>query len=203
MDEENLVKLTTDEIIEKFPTWTMKEVCDFENKNEARFDVKYANKEHNQETDWGKSEMAFPNSTLRELANNTFDYFMDGQYEMWIKNPQLFEEDKSTISKEFIPYIMALTVDNIREGELPLYFKFVNGCFVIGIDNELNLNQCKEFYEKFYHLIDGFDWVEYDRSSIPDDEDEEIEYLEKIQKEFDLKMKSKLGDRYINGNKIS
>ena len=65
------------------------------------------------------------------------------------------------------------------------------------------MNQCKKFYEKFYHLIDGYDWVEYDGSSVPDDEDEAMQYLEKIQEEFDLKMKSKLGDRYINGNGIS
>jgi len=179
MDEENLVKLTTDEIIEKFPIWTMKEVCDFENKNEPRFDVKYVNKAHNQETDWGKSEMIFPDSTLRELANNTFDYFMDGQYEMWIKNPQLFDEGKSTISKEFIPYIMALTVDNISEGELPLYFKFVNGCFVIGVDNELNLNQCKKLgkeddVEKLEEI-----WKEVQSIGIP----EEAQEFMKSQKE--------------------
>ena len=179
----------------------MKEVHDFEERDEQpRFDVKYVNKGANEITIWGDAEMIFPDSTLRELTNNTYDYLSE-DYEMWIKDPQLFDDESPKISDEFIPYIMALTVHNMSEDELPLSFRIVNGCFVIGRDNDSGFKDAKEFYEKFYHLIFGFNYGDSDAELIPEGELEAEEYIEQKHREFDEKMKSKLGDRYLPGNK--
>ena len=56
----------------------------------------------------------------------------------------------------------------------------------------------KNFLRNFYHLATGFN---YDTDTgIPDDETEAEMYLNRLQEEFDEKMKSKLGDNYLPGN---
>lgn len=176
----------------------MKEVHEFEKDEQPHFDIRYVNIGTNEKTVWGGSEMFFPDSTLSELANNTFDYLMDS-YEMWIKDPQLYD-DKPTLSEKFIPYIMALTVDNMVEEEMPLSFKIVNDCFVISGDKDATFKQTKQFFEKFYHLIFGFNYADSDANLIPEDEIESEQYIDQKIVEFDKKMKNMLGDKYISGN---
>jgi len=69
---------------------------------------------------------------------------------------------------------------------------------VVSIDTKTDVIDCKEFFEEFYHLATGFN---YDiDTGIPDDETEAEIYLTRLQEEFDEKMKSKLGGKYLPGN---
>ncbi|WP_316505087.1 hypothetical protein [Nitrosopumilus sp.] len=82
--------------------------------------------------------------------------------------------------------------------EICLNFKIENDCMAMSIDAEADIIDCKEFFEEFYHLATGFN---YDiDTGIPSDEIEAEMYLERLQEEFDEKMKSKLGDSYLPGN---
>jgi len=192
---------TTREIIDKFsPMWTVKETYECEQKNgEPHFDVKYVH-EDDKKTIWGDRKMEYPNSTLRELWNNSYDCLYD-HYEIWIKDVPLLENDPPSITDDHVRYAMSMTVEDMTEDELALKFRMVNGYFVMVGDYHSDFKSTKEFYEKFYHLIFGFNFVDSDVDKIPEDEADSEEYLEKVQNEFDNRMKEKLGDRYLYGNK--
>jgi hypothetical protein len=191
----------TREIIKKYtPMWTVKETFEYEQKHgEPRFDVKYAH-ENDEKTIWGDRKMEFPNSTLRELWNNTYDY-LDDHYEMWIKDTPLLEHDPPTIMDDHVRYALSMTVEDMTEDESALKFRMVNGYLIIASDDEANINDTKEFYEEFYHLIFGFNFHGDHLNHIPEVETESEDYFEKTHDEFDKRMKEKLGDRYISGNK--
>ena len=142
--------------------------------------------------------MEFPNSTLRELWHNTFDSIND-HYEMWIKDVPFLEHDSPTITDDHVRFALSMTVEDLREVELALKFRMVNGYLVIVGDYHSNVTKTKKFYEEFYHLIFGINFG--DPINIPEDEEEAEKYIEKALDEFDKRMKEKLGDRYISGNK--
>ncbi len=190
---------TTRDLIKKYsPMWTVKETYEYEQKHsEPQFDVKYAH-EHDKKTVWGDKKMEFTNSTLRELWNNTYDCIYE-HYEMWIKDVSVFENDPPSITDDHVRYAMSMTVENMTEDELPLKFRVVNGYLVIVGDYHSGLTETKEFYEEFYHLVFGFNFDV--PSNIPEDEEEAEVFIGKVHDEFNKRMKEKLGDRYISGNK--
>lgn len=188
-------------IIDKFqPMWTCKECFDYQQKFQPKFDVKYV-QEDNYKTVWGDAEMEFLDSTLDELRNNTYDCLSEG-YEMWIKENPKFENDLPSISEDNIRYALSNVVENMTEDEIALKFRLVNNHLIISLDPDADLKMAKSFYEQFYHLIYGWDYVDNDSlSKIPNDESKAEEYFDLNQKKFDEKMIEKLGDRYVPGNK--
>lgn len=193
--------VATRQIIAKYsPMWTVKETFDYEQKHgEPLFDVKYAHGD-DEKTVWGDRKMKYPNSTLRELWNNTYDC-LDSHYEMWIKDVSKHENDQPSITDDHVRYALSMTVEDMFEDEWALKFRMVNGCLVIGVDSNADFKATKEFYEEFYHLIHGFDFAGDHLDDVPEDEDESNQYFIKLQDDFDQKMKAKLGDRYIPANK--
>lgn len=184
---------TTRKLIEKFsPMWTNKEIWEFEQLNEnLRFDLAYAEPEKFRVESW-KSKLAYPDSDIRDVVVRTFNNFQDGN-ECWIAN-----KGQGRIDKKFIPYLMAVMADIMIEEEICLNFRIEHDCLVVSIDNTADVIDCKEFFEEFYHLATGFN---YDiDTGIPDDETEAEIYLTRLQEEFDQKMKSLLGDKYLPGN---
>ena len=188
-----LDKLTST-VIEKYsPMWTNKQVWEYEQSHEEiKFDVVYV-ESGNKEISW-KSKLAHLDSDIREIIVSTFEYLIDG-YELWIKNaknnPRKLEEQ--------IPYLLAVIVDTMIDEEVCLKFREENSCLIVSIDTHTDVIDCKEFFEKFYHLATGFNYnVD---TGIPDDETEAGIYLIRLQEEFDEKMKMQLGDKYMPGNK--
>ncbi|WP_255458354.1 hypothetical protein [Nitrosarchaeum sp. AC2] len=93
---------------------------------------------------------------------------------------------------------MAVLVDTMIDEEICLKFREENNYLVVSVDSQTDVIDCKEFFEEFYHLATGFN---YDvNTGIPDDETEAEMYLTRLQEEFDLKMKEKLGEKYLPGN---
>lgn len=181
-------------LIEKYsPMWTNKQVWEYEQINEEiKFDTTYE-KPRNKEISW-KSKLSHPNSNIRELIVDTFEYLVDG-YELWIKNTN---DKQSKLDEISIKYLMAVIVDTMIDEEICLKFRVENDCLAVSIDSKADVIDCKEFFEEFYHLATGFN---YDiNTGIPEDETEADIYLTRLQEEFDDKMKAKLGDKYLPGN---
>mgnify|MGYP003341402932 FL=1 len=191
----------TKSIIKKYsPMWTVKETYEYEQKyGEPHFDVKYVH-EQDEKTIWGNKKLEFSNMTLRELWNNTYDNLY-GRYEMWIKDVPIFENDPPSITDDHIRYALSMTVEDMVEDEQELKFRQSGGWLVIACVHTNNLKQAKKFYEEFYHFIVGFGFKGNLLNNLPESESESDEYLEKLSDEFYKKMKRKLGDRYIPGNK--
>lgn len=125
-----------------------KEIEEFEEYDEPRFDVKIVQKD-DEETIWGDKNEEYFSITLRQLANDIFDKLYGG-YEIWIKDPQLSEKESPTISEKYIPYIMSLEADNMFEDGVPLTFRLLEGRFVIGLDNEEPFSEnALKFFRKF------------------------------------------------------
>ena len=184
---------TTKKIIEKFlPMWTNKQIWEFEQINEdLRFDLLYTNSESPKQEEWN-SKRGYPNSSIRDVTVKTFDHFADG-YELWIVN-----NNQNKIKSEFIPYVMAVMADIMIDEEICLNFDIKDEYLIVSVDTDADVIDCKEFFENFYHLATGFN---YDADTgIPNDENEAEIYLNRLQEEFDEKMKSKLGDKYLPGN---
>ena len=140
----------------------------------------------------GIQRKSYPNSNLRDITVKTFDHFADG-YELWIAN-----RSQNKIENKFVPYVMAVMADIMIDEEICLNFAIKEGCLIISMDTAADVIDCKEFFENFYHLATGFN---YDvDTGIPNDETEAEMYLNRLQEEFDEKMKSKLGDKYLPGN---
>ena len=93
---------------------------------------------------------------------------------------------------------MAVIVDTMIDEEICLKFREDSNCLIISIDTQTDVIDCKEFFEKFYHLATGFNYNV--NTGIPDDETEAEIYLARLQEEFDEKMKIHLGDKYLPGN---
>ena len=172
--------------------WTNKQIWEFEQSNEnLRFDLVYVEPTQFTTESW-KTKFAYPNSEIRETIVSTFDNLSEGK-ELWIAN-----NAKGSLEKQYFAYIMAIMADTMIDEEIPLNFHEEENCLVVSIDDNADIIDCKEFFEEFYHLATGFN---YDvDTGIPEDETEAEMYLTRLQEEFDEKMKSKLGDKYLPGN---
>ena len=131
-------------------------------------------------------------SRTNHIAIKKFDELLEG-YELRIT------KNKDTgIDEQYIPYIMAVLTDIMIDEEVCLNFRVEDNCLVTSIDKDADVIDCKEFFEEFYHLATGFNYNA--DTGIPDDETEAELYLTRLQDEFDERMKSKLGDKYLPGN---
>lgn len=184
---------TTRALIAKHsPMWTNKQIWEFDQLNEdLRFDAMYVKPQNYDESLW-KSKSAYPDSEIRDMVVRTFDHMIDGE-ELWISNV-----NNQKIEQKHVPYLMAVMADLMIEEEICMNFRIENDCFVVSIDSDADVIDCKEFFEEFYHLATGFN---YDTDTgIPQDETEAEIYLTRLQDEFDEKMKGILGDNYLPGN---
>ena len=184
----------TRQLIAEFsPMWTNKQVWEFEQTNEnLKFDLAYLEPGDKFESISWNSKYAFLGSEVRDTVVKTFDYLYDG-LELWITI-----KNEDGLKEQYFPYLMAVLVDVMIDEEICLNFKQSNNCLIVSIDTKADVIDCKEFFEAFYHLATGFN---YDiDTGIPTDETEAEMYLKRLQEEFDEKMKTKLGDRYLPGN---
>ena len=184
---------TTRDLISKFsPMWTNKQIWEFDQLNEElSFDVLYAESGKYDSSLW-KSKNAHPDSYIRDVVVRTFDNLLDNE-QLWIAN-----KGEIRLDEQHIAYLMAVITDVMIEEEVCLNFRIDKDCLVVSIDRDADVIDCKEFFEEFYHLATGFN---YDTNTgIPDDETEAEMYLTRLQEEFDEKMKSKLGDKYLPAN---
>jgi len=184
---------TTRDLISKFsPMWTNKQIWEFDQLNEElSFDVLYAESGKYDSSLW-KSKNAHPDSYIRDVVVRTFDNLLDNE-QLWIAN-----KGEIRLDEQHIAYLMAVITDVMIEEEVCLNFRIDEDCLVVSIDRDADVIDCKEFFEEFYHLATGFN---YDTDTgIPDDETEAEMYLTRLQEEFDEKMKSKLGDKYLPAN---
>ena len=170
--------------------WTNNQVWKYEQTHEEiKLDLAFV--EHNNKISW-ESKLAYPNSDIREIIVNKFEYLADG-YELWVKHK--LNQNLENIS---IPYVMAVIVDIMIDEEICLKFREDIDCLVVSVDSQADVIDCKEFFEEFYHLATGFNYNV--NTGIPDDQTEAEIYLTRLQEEFDEKMKRKLGDNYLPGN---
>jgi len=184
---------STRELITKFsPMWTNKQIWEFDQLNEElSFDILYVEPGNYNESLW-KSKNAHPDSYIRDVIVRTFDNLLDDE-QLWIASKSQIKLDE-----QHIAYLMAVITDVMIEEEVCLNFEINEGCLVVSIDRNADVIDCKEFFEEFYHLATGFN---YDTDTgIPEDETEAEMYLTRLQEEFDEKMKSNLGDKYLPGN---
>ena len=184
---------TTRDLISKFsPMWTNKQIWEFDQLNEElSFDVLYAESGKYDSSLW-KSKNAHPDSYIRDVIVRTFDNLLDNE-QLWIAN-----KGEIRLDEQHIAYLMAVITDVMIEEEVCLNFRIDEDCLVVSIDRDADVIDCKEFFEEFYHLATGFN---YDTNTgIPEDETEAEMYLTRLQEEFDEKMKSKLGDKYLPAN---
>ena len=184
---------TTRDLISKFsPMWTNKQIWEFDQLNEElSFDVLYAEPGKYDSSLW-KSKNAHPDSYIRDVIVRTFDNLLDNE-QLWIAN-----KGEIRLDEQHIAYLMAVITDVMIEEEVCLNFRIDEDCLVVSIDRDADVIDCKEFFEEFYHLATGFN---YDTDTgIPEDETEAEMYLTRLQEEFDEKMKSKLGDKYLPAN---
>ena len=183
----------TRDVISKFsPMWTNKQIWEFDQLNEElSFDVLYAEPGKYDSSLW-ESKNAHPDSYIRDVIVRTFDNLLDNE-QLWIAN-----KGEIRLDEQHIAYLMAVITDVMIEEEVCLNFRIDEDCLVVSIDRDADVIDCKEFFEEFYHLATGFN---YDTNTgIPDDETEAEMYLTRLQEEFDEKMKSKLGDKYLPAN---
>ena len=184
----------TKNTIEKFsPMWTNKQLWEFEQTHEdLDFDMTYVKPSSMEKATIWSSKKTNTNSDIRDVAVKKFDYLLEG-HELWIaKNKDM------GLDEQYIPYIMAVLTDIMIDEEVCLNFRIEDNCLVTSIDNDADVIDCKEFFEEFYHLATGFNYSI--DTGIPDDETEAELYLTRLQEEFDERMKSKLGDKYLPGN---
>ena len=184
---------TTRDLISKFsPMWTNKQIWEFDQLNEElSFDVLYAEPGKYDSSLW-ESKNAHPDSYIRDVIVRTFDNLLDNE-QLWIAN-----KGEIKLDEQHIAYLMAVITDVMIEEEVCLNFRIDKDCLVVSIDRDADVIDCKEFFEEFYHLATGFN---YDTNTgIPEDETEAEMYLTRLQEEFDEKMKSKLGDKYLPAN---
>ena len=183
----------TRDLISKYsPMWTNKQIWEFDQLNEElSFDVLYAESGKYDSSLW-KSKNAHPDSYIRDVIVRTFDNLLDNE-QLWIAN-----KGEIRLDEQHIAYLMAVITDVMIEEEVCLNFRIDKDCLVVSIDRDADVIDCKEFFEEFYHLATGFNYNT--DTGIPDDETEAEMYLTRLQEEFDEKMKSKLGDKYLPAN---
>ena len=182
----------TRNLITKFsPMWTNKQIWEYEQVHEnLRFDMAYVGPNNIVES-WN-SKYCYPDSDVRDVSIRTFEHLLDGD-ELWMA-----DKNQGRLEEKSVPYLMAVLVDIMVEEEICLNFKITDNCLVVSIDNDVDVIDCKEFFEAFYHLATGFNFTT--DTGIPDDETEAEMYLTRLQEEFDENMKNKLGDAYLPGN---
>ncbi len=182
----------TRNMITKFsPMWTNKQVWEYEQVHEnLRFDIVYV-KPNSVAESW-TSKYGYPDSDVRDVSIRTFERLLDGN-ELWIA-----DKNRGVLEENSVPYLMAVMVDIMIEEEVCLNFRIANNCLVVSIDSNVDVIDCKEFFEAFYHLATGFNFIT--DTGIPEDETEAEMYLTRLQEEFDENMKNKLGDAYLPGN---
>lgn len=172
--------------------WTNKQIWEFEQLNvELTFDVAYADVNNFTAESW-KSKYGYPDSNIRDVTVRTFDHLLENE-ELWISN-----KDQGKLDEEYAAYVMAVLVDIMIEEEVCLNFRLENTCLVVSIDRDVDVIDCKEFFEEFYHLATGFNFDT--DTGVPDDQTEAEMYLMRLQEEFDERMKNKLGEKYLPGN---
>ena len=183
----------TRDLISKYsPMWTNKQIWEFDQLNEElSFDVLYAESGKYDSSLW-KSKNAHPDSYIRDVIVRTFDNLLDNE-QLWIAN-----KGEIRLDEQHIAYLMAVITDVMIEEEVCLNFRIDEDCLVVSIDRDADVIDCIEFFEEFYHLATGFNYNT--DTGIPDDETEAEMYLTRLQEEFDEKMKSKLGDKYLPAN---
>ncbi len=142
--DKNTIKL-----IERYkPMLTSKEIEEFDEFDEPRFDVRIVQR-NNEKTIWGDTKEEFFGKTLRELSLEIYD-FLDEEYEIWIKDPHLFENEPAKVSEKYIRYIMSLEADNFFEDFTPLKFRLLDGYFVMSLDKEnISTKYAQKFFGKF------------------------------------------------------
>ena len=184
-------QLTRKLIEEASPMWTNKQIWEYDQLNEnLTFDLLYVEPGNYKVESW-KSKSTYNDSEIRGVIVRTFDHFLNGD-ELWIKN-----KGENKLDKQYVPYLIAVIVDVMLEEEVCLNFR-KDDYLIVSIDSKADVIDCKEFFEEFYHLATGFN---YDvDTGIPKDETEAEMYLTRLQEEFDEKMKTKLGDKYLPGN---
>src|SRR3989344_4347227 len=138
----------TEILIEKYsPMWTNKQVWEYEQiHEEIKFDLVYV-ESGNKEISW-KSKLAHLDSNIRETIVSTFEYLIDN-YELWITNTK---NNQRKLDEQLIPYLMAVIVDTMIDEEICLKFREDNNCLIVAVDSHADVIDCKEFFEKFYHL---------------------------------------------------
>ena len=172
--------------------WTNKQVWEFEQINEnLRFDLLYTDSENPKPDQWD-SKKSYLDSDFRDAVVKTFDHLAEG-YELWIANKK-----QKNLESQFVPYIMAIMADIMIDEEICLNFAIKGNCLTVSVDANADVIDCKEFFEDFYHLATGFNYNT--DTGIPNDETEAELYLTRLQDEFDEKMKSKMGNKYLPGN---
>ena len=137
------------QFLDKHSPMTMKELEDFElKKGSPKFDVFFKHEDDNK-TIWGNSQLKWLHTSLRELANNIYDYGYTG-YEVWIRETPRLENDPSRIREKYLKYAMTLEADNFAEDGVPLRYRLVNGWFVISRDRGQPFGQrAKKFFSRF------------------------------------------------------
>ena len=184
----------TKNTIDKFsPMWTNKQVWEFEQTNEnLTFDIVFADRNEDK-INWN-SKSSFPNSDIRDTVLKHFRYLDDQK--MTIAN-----KGQKHLREEHFAYVMAVLTDLMIDEEIPLIYMLQENCLSVILDENADVIDCKEFFEEFYHLATGFN---YDiDTGIPEDETEAELYLSRLQEEFDEKMVTKLGEKYLPGNNDS
>lgn len=173
--------------------WTNKQVWEYEQiHDEIKFDVTYS-EPGNKEIKW-KSKLSYPESNIREVIIDTFEYLSDN-YELCIRNS---DSEQRKVDGILMKYLMAVIVDIMIDDEICLKFREEDNHLIVSIDLQADVIECKEFFEEFYHLATGFN---YDvNTGIPKDQTEAEIYLTRLQEEFDEKMKARFGDVYMPGN---
>lgn len=180
-------------LIEKYsPMWTNKQIWEYEQTNDLKFDVLFVEPKST-DRNW-KSKKAFSKSDIRDTIIHNFNYLVDG-YEILISDSG---QEGKNLDEQHIPYLLALIVDLMIDEEITLNFRMKENCLSASVNFDADVIDCKEFFEEFYHLATG---MNYDvDTGIPDDETEAMMYLTRLQEEFDEKMKRNLGDKYLPGN---
>jgi hypothetical protein len=127
------------------PMLKIDEIDKYEKQNGmGQFDVFCKHKE-GKKTMWGDEEIQFSSSTLRELANNLYDYLYDN-YEVWIRETPEIVDATTEMSDDSLRYAIALQADNVDEDHAILGCRIVSGWLVISAIYDATIKQKSKFY---------------------------------------------------------
>lgn len=110
----------------------------------GNFDV-MCKQQEGEKTIFGDEEIDFSSSTLRELANNLYDYFYEG-YEVWIRETPEIVNGETKMTEDSMRYAIALEADNIDEDEAILSCRIVSGWLVLSAVYDATVKQRRKFY---------------------------------------------------------
>jgi hypothetical protein len=127
------------------PMIKIDELDEYEKQNGlGQFDVLCKHKE-GEETMWGDENIQFSSSTLRELANNLYDYLYDN-YEVWIRETPEIVDGATQMSEDSLRYAIALQDDNVDEDQAILSCRIVSRWLVISAIYDATIKQKSKFY---------------------------------------------------------